>query len=165
MPTGAVLNREEWEAVAQICREQNAWLIYDAALENIVYDGVRSFHPASLPGMAERTVTVGSVSKEYRMIGWRVGWVIGPPDLIHAVGKVHMANSVTPVGIAQSGAAAALASGEDDLSKVLNEWQKRRDVMLQELGDLPVVRPNVGWGSVLYNENMGAGTPPRTRPC
>src|SRR5262245_12592410 len=79
MPSGAVLDRAEWDAVAALCIRRSLWLIYNAAMERILYDGRPYLHPAGLPGMAGRTITVGSVSKEYRMIGWRVGWVVGPP--------------------------------------------------------------------------------------
>ena len=75
-PTGAVLTREDWKFIGNLCREQGAWLLYDAALERILFDGHDYFQPARLEGMVERTITVGAVSKEYRMIGWRVGWVV-----------------------------------------------------------------------------------------
>ncbi len=94
---------------------RSLWLVYNAAMERILYDGRPYLHPASLPGMAERTVTVGSVSKEYRMIGWRVGWVVGPPGILADVAKVCIYNVVTPVGLTQGAAAAALAATETDL--------------------------------------------------
>ncbi|MEJ2089457.1 MAG: pyridoxal phosphate-dependent aminotransferase, partial [Gammaproteobacteria bacterium] len=78
MPSGAVLSEEAWSVVAELCQEHDLWLIYNAAMERILYDRRRYLHPASLPGMRARTLTIGSVSKEYRMIGWRVGWVVGP---------------------------------------------------------------------------------------
>jgi len=71
-PTGALLTREDWDAIADLCRSANAWLLYDAAIERIVFDGLPYLHPASLEGMADRTITVGTVTKEQRMIGWRV---------------------------------------------------------------------------------------------
>jgi N-succinyldiaminopimelate aminotransferase len=159
MPTGAVLNQSEWECVAQLCRQTGAWLIYDAALERILYDGAKSFHPASLPGMAERTITVGSASKEFRMIGWRVGWVVGPPEVVQAISLVHMANTVTPVGIAQSAAAAALAADHAndgaDVNAAVVEWQRRRDVMLHELEGMPVLKPGGGWCMLLDVSQLG----------
>ncbi|MDX1548607.1 MAG: pyridoxal phosphate-dependent aminotransferase, partial [Rhodothermales bacterium] len=108
MPSGAVLDAGEWEAVAALCRRHDLWLLYNAAMERIVFDGRAIVHPAALPEMAARTVTVGSVSKEYRMIGWRIGWVAGPPALMDDVARVHIYNVVTPTGIAQAGATAAL---------------------------------------------------------
>lgn len=82
MPSGAVLDDAEWEAVAEVCRERDVPLIYNAAMERVLYDGRRSSHPAALEGMRERTLTVGSASKEHRMVGWRIGWVTGPRALI-----------------------------------------------------------------------------------
>ena len=82
--------------------------------------------------MAERTITVGAVSKEQRMIGWRVGWVVGPPDIISDIGLVSISNVVCPVGIAQAAAAAALAAPAADLEAAVAEWQRRRDVIVGE---------------------------------
>ena len=79
MPTGAVLAAEHYDAIAGPVREHGAWVIYDAALERIRFDGQPVAHPAAHPGLASRTITVGSASKELRMIGWRVGWVTGRP--------------------------------------------------------------------------------------
>lgn len=150
MPSGAVLSREDWAAVAEICVAHDLWLVNDAAMERILYDGRPHVSPASLPGMAERTVTVGAVSKEQRMIGWRVGWIVGPPALIAPIGLVCLSNVVVPVGIAQAGAAAALAAPAEDLRDAVAEWQRRRDTVMRELGDLPVVPAGGGW-SVLFD--------------
>jgi aspartate/methionine/tyrosine aminotransferase len=155
MPSGAVLNQEEWEGVAELCCQTGASLIYDAALEQILYDGGMPFHPASLPGMHERTITIGSVSKEFRMIGWRVGWVVGPPEVIQAVSRVHIANTVTPVGIAQSAAAAALAANDAEVKTAVVEWQRRRDLMLHELEGLLVLKPGGGWCLLLDVSQLG----------
>src|SRR6185503_13670647 len=112
MPSGAVLSRCEWESVASLCVRHSLWLLYNAAMERILYDGRPYLHPASLPGMAGRTITVGSVSKEYRMIGWRVGWVAGPADIMTDVARVGIYNVVSPVGLTQRAAAVALAEPE-----------------------------------------------------
>ena len=82
MPTGAVFLRSDWEAICESCCRARAWLLYDSAMERILYDGLEHLHPASFPGMAERTITVGSVSKEYRMIGSRIGWIVAPLPLL-----------------------------------------------------------------------------------
>src|SRR5690606_23064754 len=86
MPPGAVLDLAEWTAIAEACRRFDSWLLYDAAMERILFDGHAPLHPATLPGMSERTITIGSVSKEQRMIGWRIGWVVGPLEAMTAVG-------------------------------------------------------------------------------
>lgn len=155
MPSGAVLNREEWEAVAALCRERSLWLIYNAAMERILYDGHLYLHPASLPGMAERTITVGSVSKEYRMIGWRVGWVVGPDAILKDIGLVGLYNVVTPVGLTQRGAAAALRTPDTDLARAVREWERRRDVLVDELHDLPLISAAGGWSLLLDVAALG----------
>src|SRR5262245_33912699 len=133
MPSGAVLSRAAWEAVAALCVRRSLWLIYNAAMERILFDGRPYLHPAPLPGMADRTITVGSVSKEYRMIGWRVGWVVGPEAVLADVVKVGIYNVITPVGLTQTAAAAALATPESDLAAAVAEWQRRRDAVVAEL--------------------------------
>ena len=69
-------------------------MIYDSAMERILFDGLEPIHPASFPGMSERTITVGAVSKEYRMIGWRVGWIVAPPGAVDDIGLVTISNVV-----------------------------------------------------------------------
>ncbi len=149
MPSGAVMNREEWEVVAELCRTRSLWLIYNAAMERILFDGIPYIHPASLPGMAERTLTVGSVSKEYRMIGWRVGWVVGPPEIMDDIRRVGIYNVVTPVGLTQRGAVAALRAPEADLEAAVAEWGRRRDLLLEELHDLPIISAAGGWSMLM----------------
>ncbi len=138
MPSGAVLSREAWSAVAAICEERDCWLLYNAAMERILYDGRPVIHPASIAGLADRTLVIGSMSKEYRMIGWRVGWVAGPPSVMADVGRVHLYNVVTPPGLGQRGALAVLRSRTDDVPAAVAEWQARRDVVLVELEGLPL---------------------------
>jgi N-succinyldiaminopimelate aminotransferase len=155
MPSGAVLNREEWNAIADVCASSNAWLIYDAALERILYDGTPCLHPASLDGLAGRTITVGCASKEQRMIGWRVGWVVGPAAAIRDISLVSISNVVCQVGIAQAAAAAALRESDADFNAVVREWQARRDCVLNELKSLPVLPCGGGWSLLLDVAALG----------
>ena len=155
MPSGAVLSREAWSAVAAICEEHDCWLLYNAAMERILYDGRPVIHPASIAGLADRTLVIGSMSKEYRMIGWRVGWVAGPPSVMADVGRVHLYNVVTPPGLGQRGALAVLRSRTDDVPAAVAEWQARRDVVLVELEGLPLARADGGWSMLLDVQAMG----------
>lgn len=146
MPTGAVLDAAEWRAVCEACIAADAWMIYDAAMERLLFDGVAHLHPAGMPGMAERTVVIGALSKEYRMIGWRVGWVVCPLMLSEALARVSLSNVVTPVGLAQPAATAAILAGDDGIATCTAQWQARRDLLLAELQDgFEVVRPHGGW--------------------
>src|SRR5579862_4470859 len=108
MPTGAVLTAEHFDAIAEPVARHGAWVIWDAAMERIVFGGGRPVHPAAHPGLAGRTISVGSASKELRMIGWRVGWVLGPAPVMKDIGLVGLTNVVCQVGIAQQAVAAAL---------------------------------------------------------
>jgi N-succinyldiaminopimelate aminotransferase len=155
MPTGAVLSRQDWDAICAACCRADAWLLYDSAMERILYDGLEYVHPASFPGMAERTITVGSVSKEYRMIGWRVGWIVGPPKIINDIGLVAISNVVCPVGIAQKGATIALRTHDSDIASATEEWQRWRDKILEELQEFSVVSPQGGWSMLMDASTFG----------
>jgi len=159
MPTGAVLDREDWMLVAELCRERDVLLIHDAAMERLLFDGREVVHPASLPGMAERTITIGSASKELRMIGWRVGWIVAPEPFMPDLVAVSLANVVVPVGIAQDAAALALRRSADALPRYVAELQRRRDVLLAELAGLPVGVPAGGWSLLLRVEDFGLDGP------
>jgi aspartate/methionine/tyrosine aminotransferase len=155
MPSGAVLDAEEWAEIARICDERELWLIYDAAFEGIVFDGRPTLHPASLPGMADRAVTVGSVSKIYRMIGWRIGWIVGPRPVMDGAVWTNTYVNVTPTGISQAGAEAALRGHEADLTAVVAEYQRRRDTVLDQLAGWPVVVPAGGWTLLVETAAFG----------
>jgi len=158
MPSGAVLNEDEWRAVADLCRERDLWLLYNAAMERILFGGRTVLHPAALEGMEERTVTVGSVSKEYRMIGWRVGWVVAPRPLIDDIARVHIYNAVTPIGIAQPGALAALGEAVSDYRRCLAEWERRRDTTTEQLRGYGIIPAAGGWSQLLDVARLGLGS-------
>jgi aspartate/methionine/tyrosine aminotransferase len=159
MPTGNHLNDEEWEAIAAICRERDVWLVYLAWMERILFDGRHYRHPASLPDMAGRVVHVGCVTMEQRMIGWRIGWVVAPAELADDAARAHIYNGLTPGGIAQAGAVAALQAPPEDLTAAVAEWERRRDAILEQLQGFPAVRPAGGWSLLMDVEAMGF-TPP-----
>jgi aspartate/methionine/tyrosine aminotransferase len=155
MPSGAVLEPEAWQAVAELCAARDCWLLYNAAMERILFDGRAPFHPAALPELRERTIVIGSVSKEYRMIGWRVGWVAGPASILADIARVHLYNVVTPPGIAQAGAAAALRTPLEGLRPAVAEWERRRDAVVAELHGLPVRTAAGGWSLLLEVGELG----------
>lgn len=128
-------------------------------MERIVFDGRDVFHPAALPGMRERTITVGAVSKEYRMIGWRVGWIVAPASIMNDVRLVSLSNVVCQVGIAMPGATAALTAEDDGLAAAVARWERRRDFLVQALADLPVIRPHGGWSMLVDTRSLGIEPP------
>ncbi|MEM1047005.1 MAG: pyridoxal phosphate-dependent aminotransferase [Pseudomonadota bacterium] len=155
MPSGIVHDAEEWAAIADVAVRTGAFVLHDAAMERILYTDETAIHPARLPGLADRVVTVGSVSKEYRMIGWRVGWVVGPKPIMADIGLVGLTNVVCQVGIGMAGAAAALTTKEDGIAEAVATWRARRDRILDELSDLPVLTPYGGWSMLIDTEALG----------
>ncbi|MGH7125808.1 MAG: pyridoxal phosphate-dependent aminotransferase [Stellaceae bacterium] len=155
MPSGGTLDRGDWELVAKLCVEHDLTLILDAAMERLLFDGRTVVHPAGLPGMAGRTITVGSAAKELRMIGWRVGWIVAPEAYMSDLVAVSLANVVVPVGIAQDAAAIALEASHTTLPSYVAELERRRDVVVAELASLPVGVPGGGWSMLLRVSDYG----------
>lgn len=141
MPSGGYFDSDDWNMISKLCVDNDLLLILDTAMERLLFDGRLVIHPAGLPGMAQRTITIGSSAKELRMIGWRVGWVVGLEDLIGDIAAVSMANVVVPVGIAQDAVAIALELSRDTMDQYIAELQARRDLILSELAGLPVGAP------------------------
>ena len=155
MPSGGWLDEGDWELVCDLCRERELVLIYDAAMERLLFDGRPLVHPLQFEGMAERTLVVGSMSKEHRMIGWRVGWVCGPATIVEDVGWVHVYNTTTPTGIARAAATDVLRGGQDHVQQCVEELQQRRDCILEGLPGWPFVRPAGGWSLLLDVAALG----------
>ncbi len=154
-PSGWVASDEEWKAVASICHERDIWLLYWDGFEGVLFDGRPIRHPAALPGMRDRTVTVGAPSFEQRMIAWRVGWVVAPGELVNDVSRVQIYNGLVPSGFAQIGTRVALGVSDDHLEAAKAEYQRRRDETLRQLGGLPVVRPAGAWSLLLDVAALG----------
>ena len=141
--------------IVSLCRERDLWLLYWAGYEGVLFDGRPVLHPASLEGMRDRTVTIGAPTLEQRMIGWRVGWVVAPGDLVNDVSRVHIYNGLVASGFNQIGARVALSLEDDGLAAANAEWQRRRDETLRQLEGLPTVRPNGAWSLLLDVEALG----------
>lgn len=155
MPTGAVLDRREWRALVEFCHRAGCWLINDAAMERILFDDLEVIHPASFDGMRERVITVGSASKEYRMIGWRVGWVVGPAAIIADVARVSLANVVCQTGIAMAAVATAIREDDGGVSGSARELMRRRDFLLDALSGYRLIRPQGGWSLLVDMSPLG----------
>lgn len=154
-PAGYVLTHAEWQAIVRLCVDHDLWLIYWAFMEGIVFDGGAVIHPASYPGMRERTIIVGSVSMEQRMIGWRIGWIVAPAGVMSDLSVVHIYNGIVAGGIGQAGALAALTVDDDGLAACLAEWQRRRDTVCDQLSGLPMLAAAGGWAQILDTRALG----------
>lgn len=154
-PTGQRCTEQEWDAVAAVCSDHDLWLLYWQLMEGIVFDGAPVIHPAALDGMAERTISIGAMGSEWRMIGWRIGWLAPPRPIAGDLGMVHIYNGLVAGGIAQAGALAALTDPGEPASACVAEWQRRRDIVMQQLAGMPAVRGDGGWSLLLDTAAMG----------
>ena len=141
-PTGAVLSAEQLAGIAAVAVRHDLLVISDEIYDRLVYGG-KHVAIASLPGMRERTITLGGFSKDYAMTGWRVGYVAAPYALLDAIVKVHqyvMMSAPTP---AQYAAVEALESGEEHVVAMRDEYDRRRRLMWQGFAamGLPCVEP------------------------
>jgi aspartate/methionine/tyrosine aminotransferase len=159
MPSGAVFSAEEWQAIIDFCRRADCWLINDTAMERILFDGRAVIHPASYPDMRAKVITVGSASKEYRMIGWRVGWIVGPAGIVADIARVSITNVVCQTGIAMGAVATAICDVDDGIASSVAELEARRDLLLDELADFTVVPPHGGWSFLVDVSPLGLDGP------
>ncbi|MGK5553849.1 pyridoxal phosphate-dependent aminotransferase [Actinomadura kijaniata] len=157
MPTGLVLDDGHWAALAEACDRHDAWLVYDAAMERLRFDGRSPAHPARHDALAGRVITVGSASKELRMIGWRVGWVVGPAPVLADIRLVGLTNVVCQVGLAQDAVAAALRApdADRDVAAATAEWRRRCETVLRQLSGYPLIRPHGGWSLLVDAAALG----------
>jgi arginine:pyruvate transaminase len=139
-PTGIALNLDELEFIAQLARQHDLWVIADEVYANFVFEGEFS-HIASLPGMSERTVTIGSMSKSYAMSGWRVGWVIAPHELIANLEKLALCMLYGLPGFIQQAAAYALQNCAPDLQHMREIYHRRRDYLFDAFSAMPGLQP------------------------
>ena len=135
-PTGKVYDEGELQLIADLCLEHDAIAITDEIYEHLVYEG-RHLSLATLPGMAERTITISGASKTYSVTGWRIGWLIAPPELSAGIRKVHDFLTVGAAHPLQVAVAAALRFPAGYYDALLEEYRERRDALvagLQEVG-------------------------------
>jgi N-succinyldiaminopimelate aminotransferase len=155
MPTGAVFDQDDWKALTDFCQRADCWLLNDSAMERILFDDRDVIHPASFAGMRDKVITAGSASKEYRMIGWRVGWVVGPATIISDVARVSISNVVCQTGIAMGAVATAITANDDGIAASATELQARRDLIIEELQDFNVIPPHGGWSLLVDVSSLG----------
>jgi aminotransferase len=141
-PTGKVFTRDELEFIGGLCQEWDVIALTDEIYEHMVYDGLEHISPATLPGMRARTVIVNGLSKTFSVTGWRVGYVIAPPDMTVAIRKVHDFLTVGAPAPLQAAGAVAMALPDEYYVALQRSYQERRDFMipvLQEAGLDPYV--------------------------
>jgi len=135
-PTGKVFTREELAFIGELCQEFDALIITDEIYEHIIYDGHVHVSPATLPGLRERTITISGISKTFSVTGWRIGYLIAPPDLTDAIRKVHDFLTVGAPAPLQEAAAVALGFPDSFYAELAAAYAARRDVLLTALADV-----------------------------
>ncbi len=131
-PTGKVFTREELGLIAQLCIEHDAVAFTDDIYEHIRYAG-EQIPLATLPGMRERTVAINSLSKTYSVTGWRVGWVIAPPNLTAGIRKVHDFLTVGAAAPLQAAGAVAMSLPDAYYNSLADGYRQRRDLVVEAL--------------------------------
>ncbi|KRW58766.1 pyridoxal phosphate-dependent aminotransferase [Pseudomonas sp. TTU2014-080ASC] len=138
-PTGNIYNAAELAAVAALAQEHDLWVLSDEVYGQLTYE--QPHHSiAALPGMAERTVLINSLSKSHAMTGWRVGWVAGPKTLIGHLDNLLLCMLYGLPGFIQSAALKALELDEQIVSKARALFRRRRGLVVQGLADVPLLR-------------------------
>jgi aminotransferase len=136
-PTGATMDRAGMEEVAAFCREHDLGVLADEIYAALTYEGEHT-SIATLPGMRERTVVFNGFSKAYAMTGLRLGYALGPPDVVRAMNQVHQYTMLSAPTTAQYAAIEALESCEDDVAEMCRQYDRRRNFVLSRLGEMGI---------------------------
>jgi N-succinyldiaminopimelate aminotransferase len=140
-PTGKVFTQAELEMIGRLCQQYDVIAVADEVYEHIIFDGRAHHQIASVPGMAERSVTISSLGKTFSATGWKVGWAIGAPELVQAIFRVHQFVTFCGAAPLQEAAAVALETADTYYAELALGYQAKRDFLtgaLQEAG-LPVL--------------------------
>jgi aspartate aminotransferase len=139
-PTGAVYDEHETREIAKWADERGLWVVTDEIYEHLVYGGARAWSvPVLVPALADRCVVVNGVAKTYAMTGWRVGWMIGPRDVVKAATNLQSHATSNVCNVAQRAALAALTGPMDEVAKMREVYDRRRRTIVAALSDLPGV--------------------------
>jgi aspartate/methionine/tyrosine aminotransferase len=140
-PTGSVYPRQTVEAIGRWAVEHGIWVITDEIYEHLVYDGVRAVSlPVAVPELADTCVVLNGVAKTYAMTGWRVGWLIGPKDVVKAATNLQSHLSSNVANVSQRAAIAAVTGDLTAVEQMLVAFDRRRQTMVTMLNDIPGVR-------------------------
>ena len=129
-PTGAVMEREDLERIAEVLKETDIMVISDEIYSELTYTGKPHVSLASLDGMQERTVVINGFSKSYSMTGWRLGYALGPAPVIKQMTKIHQFGIMSSPTVSQYAAVEALKNGENDIEAMREEYNTRRRLIV-----------------------------------
>jgi aspartate aminotransferase len=133
-PTGTTYTRDELQAIGAVLEKHDCLILADDIYEKIVYDDFQVYNLVTLcPALRDRTIIVNGVSKTYAMTGWRIGYALGPSDVIAAGAKIQSQSTSNPTSIAQAAALEAIRGSQDEVAHMVREFQRRRDVIVDRL--------------------------------
>ncbi len=135
-PTGAVMRREHLEKIADVLRETNILVLADEIYSELTYNGQPHVSIASIAGMKERTIVVNGFSKSYAMTGWRLGYALGPKEIISIMTKIHQYAIMCAPTTSQHAAIEALRNGDEDIAKMREEYDLRRKLVVRGFREL-----------------------------
>jgi aspartate aminotransferase len=139
-PTGAVIPQSVLEDFARLAIERDLVIVYDECYDRFVYEGQRHASPLDLGTDAKPvTIVVGSASKTYSMTGWRIGWAVGPREIIDASSKLNSHLTSNACSVSQQAALAALSGDQASVAEMLEAFEERRELVIQRLAQMPNV--------------------------
>ena len=153
-PTGGVLSRETLEKLSQLAIKNDLLVVADKIYSQLVYDDTKHVSIASLPGMKERTITLGGFSKAYSMTGWRLGYMCAPRGIIAACVRVHQYTITCASSFVQEAAVTALRDCADDVEAMRQEYQRRKDYAVKALNEIDGISCNDPQGAFYIFVNV-----------
>ena len=135
-PTGAIMEREDLEAVAEVLRDTNVAVLSDEIYSELTYGGKKHISIASIDGMKERCVVINGFSKTYSMTGWRMGYALGPAPIISQMTKIHQFAIMSAPTTSQYAAIEALKNGDGDIAEMVEEYDMRRRLVVSGFNSL-----------------------------
>lgn len=140
-PTGAAYGKDELIDLAGVLEKHDCLIVADDIYEKIVYDDLQVHNLVQLrPSLRDRTLIVNGVSKSYAMTGWRIGYCLGPQAVISAAAKIQSQSTSNPTSIAQAAALEAIGGPQDDVDRMVREFQNRRDLVVERLNAIDGIR-------------------------
>jgi aspartate aminotransferase len=153
-PSGAVIDREEFEKIFHLCKKQGAYLMTDECYSHFLYEG-SPYSIATMPESKSTVLVAGTMSKTYAMTGWRVGYALAPTPLIVAMTKLQSHSTSNPTSIAQKAAVEAVRGPQESVQVMLAEYRRRRDFVVARLRQIPGVKCNEPKGAFYAYPNIG----------
>jgi aspartate aminotransferase len=145
-PSGAVLDREEFERILALTSKRDIWLMTDECYHRFIYDG-EPYSIASTKGAKDTVLVAGSLSKTYSMTGWRIGFGLGPAPVMASINKLQSHSTSNPTSIAQKAAVEAVRGPQESVVTMLAEYRRRRDYVIERLRQIPGVNIGVPKGA------------------